>query len=133
MQRPQDRIPLKPRKTFFRAISQLLKLQFTAMVTFSFQTIYLFGNVKLLGPTRPELNPVSVAGRNLEYYPGECMLDKNRCIFAAIVGKVASSSTFRPFHNGCGNEKMRQMSVAEDITLDSFSLLLVLQQNCETS
>ena len=28
--------PLKPRKTFFRTISQLLKLRFTAMVTYSF-------------------------------------------------------------------------------------------------
>ena len=32
-QRPRVRIPLKPRKTFFRAISQLLKLRFTAMAT----------------------------------------------------------------------------------------------------
>ena len=30
------RIPLKPRKTFFRVISQLLKMQFTVMVTYSF-------------------------------------------------------------------------------------------------
>ena len=35
-QRPRLRIPLKPRKTFFRAISQFLKLRFTAMVTYSF-------------------------------------------------------------------------------------------------
>ena len=30
------RIPLKPRNPFFRAFSQLLKLRFTAMVTYSF-------------------------------------------------------------------------------------------------
>ena len=36
-QRPRVQIPLKPRKTlFFRAISQLPKLRFTAMVTYSF-------------------------------------------------------------------------------------------------
>ena len=35
-QRPWVRIPLKPQKTFFRATSQLLKLRFTVMVTYSF-------------------------------------------------------------------------------------------------
>ena len=38
-QRPRVRIPLKPRKTIFRAISQLLKLRFTAMATYSFQIV----------------------------------------------------------------------------------------------
>ena len=33
----QNEIPLKPRNPFFRAFSQLLKLRFTAMVTYSFQ------------------------------------------------------------------------------------------------
>ena len=35
-QRPRVRIPLKPRNPFFRAFTQLLKLRFTAMVTYSF-------------------------------------------------------------------------------------------------
>ena len=33
---PRVRIPLKPRNPFFRAFSQLLKLRFTAMVTYTF-------------------------------------------------------------------------------------------------
>ena len=36
-------IPLKPRNPFFRAFSQLLKLRFTAMVTYSFH-YYLFSD-----------------------------------------------------------------------------------------
>ena len=45
-QRSRVRIPLKPRNPFFRAFSQLLKLRFTAMVTYLFRpkitdTIYL--------------------------------------------------------------------------------------------
>ena len=35
-QRPRVRIPLKPGKSFFGLFSQLLKLRFTAMVTYSF-------------------------------------------------------------------------------------------------
>ena len=35
MQRPWVRVPLKPRNPFFRVFSHLLKLQFTAMVTYS--------------------------------------------------------------------------------------------------
>ena len=34
--RPRVRIPLKPRKLFFGLFSQLFKLRFTAMVTYSF-------------------------------------------------------------------------------------------------
>ena len=34
-QRPRVRIPLKPQNPFFRAFPQLLKLRFTAMVTYS--------------------------------------------------------------------------------------------------
>ena len=34
-QRPRVRVPLKPRNPFFRAFSHLLKLRFTAMVTYS--------------------------------------------------------------------------------------------------
>ena len=48
-QRPRVRIPLKPRKTFLRAISQLLKLRFTAMVTYSFQSVFLWLQKKTLG------------------------------------------------------------------------------------
>ena len=55
-QRPRARIPLKPRNPFFffRAFSQLLKLRFTAMVTYSFHLysrsshhfkIYIVSNV----------------------------------------------------------------------------------------
>ena len=39
-QRPWVQIPLKRKKTFFQTILQLLKLLFTAMVTYSFQQIY---------------------------------------------------------------------------------------------
>ena len=46
-QRPWVRIPLKLRNPFFRAFSQLLKLRFTAMVTYSFHswqyTVYIWG------------------------------------------------------------------------------------------
>ena len=41
-QRPRVRIPLKPRNPFFRAFSQLLKLRFTAMVTYSFHSSNCF-------------------------------------------------------------------------------------------
>ena len=40
-QRPRVRIPLKPRNPFFRAFSQLLKLRFTAMVTYSIHNNFL--------------------------------------------------------------------------------------------
>ena len=41
--RALQRNPLKPRKTFFFGLfSQLLKLRFTAMVTYSFHTYYSF-------------------------------------------------------------------------------------------
>ena len=41
LQRERRGNGLDPRKTFFRAISQLLKLQFTAMVTYSFHLLFL--------------------------------------------------------------------------------------------
>ena len=48
-QRPWVRIPLKPRNPFFRAFSQLLKLWFTAMVTYSF---HLWKTIWQLGPVQ---------------------------------------------------------------------------------
>ena len=42
-QRPQVRIPLKPRKTFFRATSQLLKLRFNCDGRTFISQVYLHG------------------------------------------------------------------------------------------